>query len=187
MDQTLGSSSDDVLDPPVRGGRSLTTDERRSLDLSSTIDGWGSDLDAARRPGVPRDKAPDIGIERLYPPIEQQLAKVKILKSTEHPALTPVFGTSCPPSGVSGLIREFSYRYSEGRMARWLGLMLADRVNVVEAVVSDLAHLHIPDVVKETGIATEFRYNKRGLVKKAAVAGIGLLAYMAYARARKKS
>src|SRR3954463_1957474 len=122
MEQTLGSSSLDVLPQPVAGGRSLTTEERRATDRSATIAGWGSDLDPKMRPGVPRDKAPDIGAERLYPPIEPQVPRIKIHKSTEHARLTPVFGTSCPPSGLSGRIRDFGYKFSEGRLARWLAL-----------------------------------------------------------------
>src|SRR3954447_16393489 len=105
MDQALGSSTRDVLDPPVRGGHGLTTGERQSVDLSGSIPGWGSDLDPGRRPGVPRDKAPEIGVETLYPAIQQQQAPHTIHKSTEHGRLTPVFGTSCPPRGLSGVLR----------------------------------------------------------------------------------
>jgi hypothetical protein len=74
---------------------------------------------------VPRDKAPQLGVEKLYPPIEPQVPHVKIHKSTEHGKLTPVFGTSCPPSGISGRIRDYAYTFSEGRLARWLMLMFA--------------------------------------------------------------
>jgi len=95
------------LSRPVRGGRGLTTEERQRIDHSATIKGWASDLARERRPGVPRDKAPDIGVEQLYPPIEKQFPRIKIHKSTEHGRLTPVFGTSCPPSGLSGRMRDF--------------------------------------------------------------------------------
>src|SRR3954466_1329519 len=167
MEQTLGSSTEDTLDPPVQGGRSLTTKERTSVDLSNRIPGWGSDLEPARRPGVPRDKAPKIGPETLYPPIPRQVPRVKIHKSTEHGRLTPVFGTSCPPSGLSGRMRDFAYHYSEGKFAHWLLLMAADRVNVMEALVSDLAHLRVPNVVKEMGLASEWKYNRGGVIRKA--------------------
>src|SRR4051812_22242988 len=97
MEQVLGSSSQDKLDVPNQGGRALNTNERLSLDLSKDIRGWGSDLDPNDRPGVPMDKAPDLGVEHLYLDIEPQIPKFKIHKSTEHARLTPVFGTSCPP------------------------------------------------------------------------------------------
>ena len=138
MEQVLGSSSEDTLPVPVQGGRGLTTQDRQSIDLSDRIAGWGSDLDPAMRPGVPRDKAPEIGNEFLYPDsIPQQEATVRIHKSTEHARLTPVFGTSCPPSGLSGKMRDAAYRHSEGKFQRWLTLMLADRVNVVEGLIDD--------------------------------------------------
>jgi hypothetical protein len=186
MEQTLGASSENVLETPVQGGRSLTTAERRNLDLSRRIPGWGSDLEPARRPGVPRDAAPDIGPETLYPPIPRQVPRVKIHKSTEHGQLTPVFGTSCPPTGLSGRMRDFAYHYSEGRMLRWLTLMAADRVNMIEDIVNDLAHGHVPNIPKEMGIRAELRYNPRGFAKKVAITGIALVLVTAYVRSRRR-
>jgi hypothetical protein len=186
VEQTLGASSENVLETPVQGGRSLTTAERRNLDLSRRIPGWGSDLEPARRPGVPRDAAPDIGPETLYPPIPRQVPRVKIHKSTEHGQLTPVFGTSCPPTGLSGRMRDFAYHYSEGRMLRWLTLMAADRVNMIEDIVNDLAHGHVPNIPKEMGIRAELRYNPRGFAKKVAITGIALVLVTAYVRSRRR-
>jgi hypothetical protein len=185
MEQTLGSSSEDVLDPPIPGGRSLTTDQRQRVDLSSDIKGWGSDLDPRVRPGVPRDKAPQLGVEQLYPPITRQIPRIKIHKSTEHGRLTPVFGTSCPPTGLSGRIRDFGYKFSEGRLSRWITLMFADRVNVVEDVLNDLAHGHVPNIPKEMGIKSELKYNAAGFAKKAAVTVVCVAALIAYSRARR--
>jgi hypothetical protein len=186
MDQRVYSSSEDLLAEPNVGGHSLTTVERQSVDLASRIDGWGSDLDPGMRPGVPRDKAPTIGGESLYPPIVKQVPRVKIHKSTEHAQLTPVFGTSCPPRGLSGLIRDFAYKYSEGRLQRWLTLLLADRIDVVEDVVRDLARLRPPNLVKEFGLTWEWKHDRAGLVKKAALAGLVVGAVVVYARSRRR-
>ncbi|HYC48627.1 MAG TPA: hypothetical protein VED01_24390 [Burkholderiales bacterium] len=185
MEQLLGSSSQDVLETPVRGGPRISSADRQSIDLSRTIPGWGSDLDRQARPGVPRDKAPEIGSELLYPPIEQQPPRVKIHKSTEHARMTPVFGTACPPQGLSGMLRDAAYHFSEGRLARWLTLMLADRVNVVEGIVGDLAHGHVPNLVKETGLRSELRYNRANFMKKVAVAGVAVGLVILYARSRR--
>lgn len=186
MEQRLGSSSQDVLDEPVQGGRSLSTVQRQMLDLSGQIPGWGSDLDPARRPGVPRDKAPDIGPESLYPPIEPQASSVKVHKSTEHARLPPVYGTSCPPRGLSGLIRDAAYKLSEGKLSRWMALMLADRVHVVEGLLDDVAHLRVPNLPKEMGLKSEWRYNRAGVVRKAAVVGVCVAAYVLYRRSRRE-
>ena len=179
MQQLLGKASDDVLSAPRNGGRSLTTAERRTIDLSSKIAGWGSDLDPAVRPGVPRDKAPDIGIETLYPDFEQQVPRHRVHKSTEHGRLTPVFGNVCPPRGLSGKIRDFAYNFSEGRLSHWILLMAADRVDVVEELLVDFAQLQIPNIPKEMGLKSALKYNRNGVAKKLAVAGIGCLALMA--------
>jgi hypothetical protein len=185
MEQVLGSSSEDRLPVPVQGGRGLTTQDRQAIDLSDRIDGWGSDLDPETRPGVPRDKAPELGGELLYPPgIPQQEANVRIHKSTEHARLTPVFGTSCPPRGLSGVMRDAAYRKSEGKLTRWLTLMAADRVDVVEDVVSDLAQLRVPNLVKEMGLKSAWRYDRHGVITTVAVAMITTAALMLVFRRR---
>ncbi|UUX97232.1 hypothetical protein [Aquabacterium sp. J223] len=186
MDQRVGSSSRDILQRPVPGGHSPTTEQRRTLDLAGEIDGWGSDLDPARRPGVPRDKAPEIGVESLYPPLPQQPARIKIHKSTEHGKLTPVFGTSCPPRGLSGALRDRAYRYSEGRLPHWLTLLLADRVNVVEDLAGDLMCLRLPNLPKELGLTARWRHDRAGVVRKAAIAGLCVVAVMALRRSRRR-
>jgi len=184
MLQTLGASSEQTLEHPVRGGRSLTTLERQSVDLSGTIRGWGSDLDWSVRPGVPRDKAPQIGVERLYPPIEPQTPPFKIHKSTEHGRLTPVFGTSCPPHGLSGALRDAAYRQSEGKLSRWLTLVLADRVDVVEDLFADLSRGRLPNLYREMGLGAELRLNPLRFAMRVAIIGACAAGLVGYLRKR---
>src|SRR3954469_17434518 len=184
-EQTLGSSSEDRLKRPVPGGISFTAQQRRTVDHSATIPGWGSDVDPQVRPGVPRDKAPDIGAETLYPEIEQQQPPHRIHKSTEHGQMTPVFGTSCPPRGLSGRLRDAAYKWSEGRLIRWMTLMFADRVDMAEGVVSDFAKLRPPNVIREMGLTSEWRHNRKGVVKAAAVTALALGAAYLLARRRR--
>ena len=173
------------MELPLQPPRSLTTAQRREIDLSSTIKGWGSDLDAARRPGVPRDKAPGLGVEALYPPIPRQARAVKIHKSTEHGTMPPVFGTSCPPRGLSGKLRDFAYQFSEGRLARWMTLMLADRVNVVEGLAEDLSRGHVPNIPREMGIRAEWHYNRAGFMRKVFITAVCVGAVTMLIRNRK--
>ncbi|MFD0668010.1 hypothetical protein ACT80S_09835 [Ramlibacter sp. MAHUQ-53] len=93
-----------------------------------------------------------------------------MLHSNERPGLTPVFGTSVPPAGLSGRLREFAFRYAEGDLRHWMLLLLADRVGVGEGVLSDLARGRVPNVFAEMGLGTEWRHNRAGLVRKVAVA-----------------
>lgn len=101
------------------------------------IKGWGSDLDPKMRPGYPKEMPSDVRNVR-GPEIERQPVTVRIHQSIEHPDLTPVFGTTCPPRGLSGKLRDHAYKFSEDRLAHWLTLMLADRVDVVEGMIEDL-------------------------------------------------
>jgi len=102
------------------------------------IPGWGVDLDPADRPAYPKERMPPRleGVHWDQP--EQQRCDVEVFHSTERPGITPVFGTSVPPSGLSGMIRRRAFRRSENDVLHWMTLMLADRVNVVEGVFQDL-------------------------------------------------
>jgi hypothetical protein len=109
---------------------------RESSDaLRARIPGWGADLDPAVRPAVPRER-PEDGLTHAHWTVpEQQPEAWPRERSVEHGMLPPVFGTSCPPRGLSGAVRRLAYRrYSEGRAAHWLLLLAADRLDVVESV-----------------------------------------------------
>jgi hypothetical protein len=136
--------------PPI--GKS--SDELRAL-----IPGWGVDLDPNDRPSVPRERFGErTGAHWDFP--ERQPEKWPRERSIEHAFVTPVFGTACPPTGVSGVMRKYAYRrFSEGRAAHWLVLLLADRVDAVESHIRSFATLHPDNPITETGIASEFSHH----------------------------
>jgi hypothetical protein len=73
-------------------------------------------------------------------------------------------------------LRRAAFRWSESNWLHWLLLLRADRINVVEGVIDDLAHARVPNIPAEMGIRSELQFNKRGLAKKAAVmAGVAAL------------
>jgi hypothetical protein len=164
-----------------------TEPEGRQKAPPSGIQGWGADLDPAARPAVPMERTPPRFIRPHYEQPEQQPVTVKVFHSTERPGLTPVFGTSVPPSGVSGLIRKGAYRFSENDLRRWLMLLFADRVNVVEGIIDDLAHGHVPNLFREMGGPAEWRYNRNGFIRKAFIAGavLGVMLYLNERRRRR--
>lgn len=164
-----------------------TEPEERQKPPPSGIQGWGADLDPAARPAVPMERTPPRFIQPHYEQPEQQPVTVQVFHSTERPGLTPVFGTSAPPSGVSGLIRKGAYRFSENDLRRWLMLLFADRVNVVEGIIDDLAHGHVPNLFTEMGGPAEWRYNRKGFVRKAFIAGavLGVVLYLNERRRRR--
>jgi hypothetical protein len=67
------------------------------------------------------------------------------------------------------MIRRAAFRKSESDWWHWLMLMGADRINVVEGVVQDLARAKIPNIPAEMGARAEWKHNKKGLVTKIAV------------------
>ncbi|MEU1361103.1 hypothetical protein ABZ356_14815 [Micromonospora zamorensis] len=131
-----------------------------SDELRARIPGWGVDLDPKDRPSVPKERFdPTLnGAHWEFP--ERQPEKWPRERSIEHKFLTPVFGTSCPPKGLSGVIRRYSYRkYSEGRAAHWLLLLAADRVDAVESTVGSFLSRHPDNPITETGVLSEFTHH----------------------------
>jgi hypothetical protein len=128
-----------------------------SEQLRARIPGWGVDLDPKDRPSVPRERFDPgaTGAHWEFP--ERQPEMWPRERSIEHKFLTPVFGTSCPPRGVSGVLRTFAYRrYSEGRAAHWLILLAADRVDAMESHVRSFVSLRPDNPITETGVLSEF-------------------------------
>jgi hypothetical protein len=128
-----------------------------SDELRARIPGWGADLDPADRPSVPRLRPEATGAHWDFP--ERQPEKWPRERSIEHEMLTPVFGTSTPPRGLSGVVRRYAYRYSEGRAAHWLLLLGADRINAVESHVASFLTLHPDNPITQTGIRSEFTHH----------------------------
>ncbi len=147
---------------------------------TAAVPGWGVDADPGNNPTYPMRHIEDQtsrGLSWTRP--SQQQPDIEILQSIEHNRLPAVVGTSTPPSGVSGALRRYAFRRSESDWWHWLLLMGADRINVVEGVVEDLAHGKIPNIPAEMGVRAEWRHNRRGYALKVAAllaAGAAVLA-----------
>lgn len=131
----------------------------------SHIQGWGADLDHSKRPAYPKERTPPRFTDPSYKP-EQQIQKIPVFKSIERPTIPHVFGTSTPPAGLSGLIRKQAYKLGEAKVHRWMMLLLADRINVVEGIIEDLSRGHIPNIFAEMGLKSEIKYNGKNFAKK---------------------
>lgn len=161
--------------------------EKNIPDEYAHIKGWGVDADESNEPTYPMktytgDDHRHLNYER--PPFQK--TNVEILKSNERPTLPAVYGTSTPPSGLSGQIRRYAFKFSEGSWGHWLPLILADRVNVIEGIVDDLRHGHVPNFFAERGWNAEWKYNRASVVKKVAVGVVVTAAVITYFAMRKK-
>ncbi len=150
------------------------------------IKGWGVDADPKNDPTYPmknRNNGEQAGYSWERPP--QQPINVEVLHSNERPNVTAVFGTSTPPAGLSGMIRRIAFKYSESSYGHWLPLMLADRVSVVEGVLDDLKHGHVPNIFAERGWKAEWQHNRTNLVRRVLVGAVLTSAATAYLRSRR--
>ena len=151
--------------------RIMNTDTENELkNKYADIPGWGIDADPENEPTYPMKNYTGDDHKRLnYERPALQPIRQEILHSNERPSVTAVFGTSTPPSGLSGMLRRYAFRYSEGSSGHWMTLVLADRVNVVEGIIDDLRKGIIPNIWAERGWNAEWKFNRRGLITKLAV------------------
>ena len=167
--------------------RTRIASARTPIDPRSVV-GWGHDANPENDPTYPyRDRSNDQGLAVNWERPTPQQSDVELLQSIEFNHRPAVFGTSAPPSGISGMIRRLAFRWSESNWLHWLLLMGADRINVVEGVVEDLGRGKVPNIPAEMGAASEWAHNKKGFVIKSAVvvgAAVGLIALL---RSRRSS
>jgi hypothetical protein len=120
--------------------------------------GGGVDLDPQDRPSVPKLQLRDVpGADWDFP--ERQPEHRPRERSVEHAMLTPVFGSTCPPKGLSGAVRRLAYRrYGEGRAAHWLLLLAADRVDAAESHLRSFLTLRPDNPITQTGVRSELSH-----------------------------
>jgi hypothetical protein len=159
--------------------------EKTPIDPSQ-IKGWGVDANPKNDPTYPmkkRNNGEHAGYSWERPP--QQPINVEVLHSNERPNVSATFGTSTPPSGLSGMIRRVAFKYSESSYGHWLPLMLADRVGVVEGVLDDLTRGRVPNIFAERGWKAEWKHNRKSLVTRVLVGAVLASAAVVYLRSRR--
>ena len=152
----------------------------------SQIKGWGVDANPKNDPTYPmkkRNNGEHAGYSWERPP--QQPINVEVLHSNERPNVSATFGTSTPPSGLSGMIRRVAFKYSESSYGHWLPLMLADRVGVVEGILEDLTRGRVPNIFAERGWKAEWKHNRKSLVTRVLIGAVLASAAVVYLRSRR--
>ncbi len=151
------------------------------------IEGWGVDANPENEPTYPMKNYTGADHDRLnYERAPQQHQTVEILHSNERPGLTRVFGTSTPPSGLSGMLRRYAFKFSEGSSGHWFTLILADRINVVEGILEDFKNGHVPNFFAERGWKAEWKYNRKNAVEKIAIGAIVTFGVLALIKGKNK-
>jgi hypothetical protein len=161
-------------DKPTDENQNAT--EQRASEMPH-IKGWAIDANPKNDPTFPmRQRDGETTKSYDWPRPTLQTPHTEILHSNERPNLTAVFGTSSPLSGLSGMIRRFAFRYSEGKVIHWLSLLLADRVNVAEGVADDFAKGRVPNLLGERGIKAQWKHNPEAVATKVIVGAAVLTA-----------
>lgn len=148
--------------PPVRPAslhpRHVTTTVPQDV---RTIKGWGVDLDPRKRPMIPRELPSDVTTARGEVRHWQiPRAQDEVYVSIEHPNRTPVFGTACPPKGLSGMLRKYAYRYGEGTNRHWMTLLIADRIDVLESLIGGVVRGKPDRYIHEKGWAAKAKHGQ---------------------------
>jgi hypothetical protein len=84
------------------------------------------------RPGIPAESSPPEPLASAHwiTPERQTTAPEPLVGHGLE--LTPIFSTAIPAQGLSGVLRRAAYRIPDYRAGRWLLLLFADRVDVLE-------------------------------------------------------
>lgn len=92
--------------------------------------GYAADAAPGSRPGVPRERRdPDL---LPHGELAEPQPHAEVLSDAGLRTRTPVFGTAQPARGLSGAVRRAAYRLPEHRPTRWVLLLAADRLDVLE-------------------------------------------------------
>lgn len=154
---------------------------------ANPVHGWGIDADPKNDPTYPmrHREAPEKHDHTWQRPVQQPL-DTEVLHSIERPSLSAVYGTSAPPTGLSGMLRRQAFKSSEGTYGHWLLLLMADRINALEGIVADLRHGHVPNICAERGMKAQWKHDKPAIAKKLAVAAaIGAVGVLLISRKRR--
>jgi hypothetical protein len=149
--------------------------EEPRIDPTQVV-GWAVDADPANNPTSPmRDVSKDDHAGMSWNRPVLQNASVEVLYSNERPGLSAVFGTPAPPYGASGALRRIAFTKSEGKWGHWLILMAADRLNVLEGLMQDLAKGKLPNLFVERGFRADWRYSRPSFYKRTGACAMILL------------
>ena len=151
----------------------------RTSDFSH-IKGWGIARDPDNDPTYSMKKRTDAEVQGYnWERPSLQPVDIEVLRSVERKNYPAVFGKTLPPRGLSGAIRRAAFKYSESSYGRWMPLVMADRIDMVEGIFEDLSKGTIPNFFKERGWTAEWKYNRKDFIIKSAVTAAittGLLA-----------
>lgn len=71
---------------------------------------------------------------------------------------------------LSQKMRDYAFRRSETSYGRWIPLVMADRVGVIEGIISDIRQKRFPSIIKKQSVTGLLSYSsKRKLIAQAVI------------------
>jgi hypothetical protein len=128
---------------------------------AGVIPGSGIDEPASRRPGVPMERWPSPAGHAHWDEPDRQDDPGHVLRRKGLARLTPVFGSTLPPRGISGMMRRAAYDIPEHHTSHWLVLLLADRVDALEYRLKRISPFAIPAVLAGAAFVAFVRFRNR--------------------------
>jgi hypothetical protein len=102
------------------------------------------DLDKSQRPGRLRARDLKPFPNTSFPPERQAGASAVPMHNRPNKNMPPVFGTSTPLKGLSGVVRRAAYGLPDHAPSHWLLMMLGDRVDSFETRAKRVLPVAIP-------------------------------------------
>jgi hypothetical protein len=137
---------------------------QKAIDTAN-VKGWGIDADPNERSDASDEEAEQLESTPATAGRVRHNSRFRRKSCTQTSGeCDGCFRTSTPPSGLSGMLRRFAFRYSESSYGHWLPLCWPDRVNEAEGVLGDLASGRVPNIPSELGWKAEWKYNRTSLV-----------------------
>ncbi|HEX8329484.1 MAG TPA: hypothetical protein VF629_18245 [Hymenobacter sp.] len=144
--------------------------EKTAADFAH-IPGWGIDADPKNEPTYPnRHRTGQEHDGYTWQRPTQQVPDHEVLHSIERPNLSAVVGNAPAPTGLSGMIRRFAFKFSENEYLHWLPLLAADKINVVEGIIEDISKGTVPNIWAEKGYNAQWKHDLSGMLVKIATA-----------------
>jgi hypothetical protein len=80
------------------------------------IPGWGVDRDPQNRPGYPLEQERHVGFDTVQG--------------------VPPYTNTVPLKGLSGILRRAAYNVPDWKPRRWMMLLMADRIDMIESMLT---------------------------------------------------
>ncbi len=74
--------------------------------------------------------------------------------------------------GISGRIRKYAFGKSESSYGRWIPLVMADRIGIIEGLIDDIRNKRFPKIINAKGVIALIGLSRKNLIRSVAISGL---------------